>query len=96
MRFLHRHENEAMTQKDTVSRVMVNSVVKRDWQLVKYGCREGRVKTRAKSSSETRDFTLARKVAGILKWRLYRKPTQVGKVRILRRTGESLLRNSAK
>ena len=39
-RFLHRHKNEAMTQKDTVSRVMVNPVVKRGWQLVKYGCRK--------------------------------------------------------
>ena len=40
-RFLHRHENEAMTQKDTVSRVMVNPVVKQGWQLVKYGCHKG-------------------------------------------------------
>ena len=40
-RFLRRHENDAMTQKDTVSRVMVNSVVKRGWELVKYGSREG-------------------------------------------------------
>ena len=39
-RFLHRHENEAMTQKDTVSRVMVNPVVKQGWQLVKYGYRK--------------------------------------------------------
>ena len=36
-RFLHRHENDAMTQKDIVSRVMVNSVGKRGRELVKYG-----------------------------------------------------------
>jgi ribosomal protein S15P/S13E len=77
-RFLRRHENDAMTQKDTVSRVMVNPVVKRGRELVKYGSRKGEVKTRAKSSSETRKFRLARKVAGILKWRPYHKPTQVG------------------
>ena len=37
-RFLHRQENEAMTQKDIMSRVMVNPVGKQGWQLVKYGC----------------------------------------------------------
>jgi hypothetical protein len=77
-RFLRRHENDAMTQKDTVSRVMVNPVVKQGREPVKYGSRKGEVKTRAKSSSETRKFRLARKVAGILKWRPYHKPTQVG------------------
>ncbi len=56
--------NEAVTQKDSASRVMVNPVAR----------------TRQRSSRR----------------RPYRKPTQVGEERILRRTGEPLLRNSAK
>ena len=35
-RFLHRHENDAVTQKDSMSRVMVNSVGKRGRLVVKY------------------------------------------------------------
>ena len=49
-RFLHRQENEAMTQKDIMSRVMVNPVAKRVWQLVKNGCR----KNRSEGESEIR------------------------------------------
>jgi hypothetical protein len=49
-----------------------------------------------KISREANDFTLARKAAIECLWYPYRKPTQVGWERILRRTGESLLRNSAK
>ena len=45
---------------------------------------------------EVHDFTLARKVAKYVKRDPYRKPTQVDEEKILRRTGEPLLRNSAK
>ena len=45
---------------------------------------------------EVSEFTLARKAASISERYPYRKPTQVGEKRILRRTGEPLLRNSAK
>ena len=45
---------------------------------------------------EVAEFTLARKAAKECYWCLYRKPTQVGEERILRRAGEPLLRNSAK
>ena len=44
----------------------------------------------------TGEFTLARKAAKYGKERPYRKPTQVGGKKIARRTGEPLLRNSAK
>ena len=47
-------------------------------------------------SNEADEFTLARKAANECKRRPYRKPTQVGEERILRRTREPLLRNSAK
>ena len=49
-----------------------------------------------KTSNEVDEFTLARKVAKYVVRRPYRKPTQVGEEKILRRTGEPLLRNSAK
>ena len=49
-----------------------------------------------KLSSEAADPTLSRKVSNEAKWRPYRKPTQVGRERILRRAREPLLRNSAK
>ena len=43
-----------------------------------------------------REFTLARKAAKYV-WRCpYRKPTQVDEKKILRRTGEPVLRNTAK
>jgi hypothetical protein len=47
-------------------------------------------------SREARESTLARKGASIFYGCPYRKPTQVGEERILRRTREPLLRNSAK
>ena len=88
--------DEAVTQKDRASAVMVNRVG--DARLVgsEVHLPKGRAFTGPKKSREASDFTLARKVAGISKRRPYRKPTQVGEVRILRRTGEPLLRNSAK
>ena len=46
--------------------------------------------------SEADDFRLPRKAASDVKWCPYRKLTQIGKMRILRRASESLLRNSAK
>jgi hypothetical protein len=49
-----------------------------------------------KMSREAAEFTLARKAAREILRCPYRKPTQVGEERILRRTGEPLLRNSAK
>ena len=39
-RFLHRLCDEAVTQKDSACRVMVNPVAKRGWALVKYGVRK--------------------------------------------------------
>ena len=48
-----------------------------------------------KISREVRDFTLPRK-ATMYPQDPYRKPTQVGEKRILRRAEEPLLRNSAK
>ena len=47
-------------------------------------------------SKEVVEFTLARKAAKEFCRCPYRKPTQVGEERILRRAGEPLLRNSAK
>ena len=35
-RFLHRLQVEAVTQKDSASRVMVNPVGERGWDIVKY------------------------------------------------------------
>ena len=50
----------------------------------------------SENSNEVDESTLARKVAKYV-WRCpYRKPTQVDEKKILRRTGEPLLRNSAK
>ena len=63
---------------------------------MKYAKQKAELKRERSISSEACDFTLARKVAGLSKRRPYRNPTQVGEVRILRRTGEPLLRNSAK
>ena len=96
LRFLHRLENDAMTQKDSMSRVMVNSVsTARAMSSEVRSSYKPELKRERSKSSEACDFTLARKVAGLSKRRPYRNPTQVGEVRILRRTGESLLRNSA-
>ena len=47
-------------------------------------------------SRKVSESTLARKVAKYVLRCPYRKPTQVDEKKILRRTGESLLRNSAK
>ncbi len=47
-------------------------------------------------SSEIPDLTLTRKASSEKVVRPYRKPTQVGEERILRRSGELSLRNSAK
>ena len=52
--------------------------------------------TGSELSNEADEFTLARKAANEYVRRPYRKPTQVGEERILRRTRELLLRNSAK
>ena len=50
----------------------------------------------SEKSNEADESTLARKAAKY-GWRCpYRKPTQVDEKKILRRTGEPLLRNSAK
>ena len=46
-------------------------------------------------SNETPRSTLTRKACGYYMTHLYRKPTQVDEERILRRSGEALLRNSA-
>ena len=48
-----------------------------------------------KSSKELSRITLTRKAYASCKKYPYRKPTQVDEERILRRTGEALLRNSA-
>ena len=48
------------------------------------------------ASRKAVESTLARKAARERSGCLYRKPTQVGEERILRRAGEPLLRNSAK
>ena len=52
--------------------------------------------TGSEKSNEADEFTLARKAAKYGLRRPYRKPTQVDEKKILRRTGEPLLRNSAK
>ena len=94
-RFLHHLCGEAVTQKDSAYRVMVNSVGKRGCVIVKY------VTLKAERSLERSQVGKR----AISRWREkllgdhkcpYRKPTQVGEERILRRTGEPLLRNSAK
>ena len=65
LKFLHhlRLFNDAVTQKDRTSRVMVNPV-----GFVRPGCSQvhiphGVTNTGAKTSSEASDFTLARKAA---------------------------------
>ena len=50
----------------------------------------------SENSSEANEFMLARKVTKYVPRYPYRKPTQVDEEKILRRTRESLLRNSAK
>ena len=50
----------------------------------------------SEKSSEADESTLARKAAKYGRRCPYRKPTQVDEKKILRRTGEPLLRNSAK
>ena len=84
-----------MTQKDRQSVAMVDHV-----QAVRLLCSEVRT-TKGWAvmgndhGQKAAEFTLARKAA--MKRRCpYRKPTQVGEERILRRAGEPLLRNSAK
>ena len=57
--------------------------------MVEWGERE------RKTSSEAVDCTLTRKAVYLVRCP-YRKPTQVDEERILRPTGEALLRNSAK
>ena len=52
--------------------------------------------TGSENSNEVDESTLARKVAKYGFRCPYRKPTQVDEKKILRRTGEPLLRNSAK
>ena len=52
--------------------------------------------TGSEKSNEADESTLARKAAKYGLRRPYRKPTQVDEKKILRRTGEPLLRNSAK
>ena len=94
-RFLHRLCDEAVTQKDSASRVMVNPVGERGWEVVKYASHKAE---RSRDRSQVGKRMISRwreKLLGNRK-RPYRKPTQVGEERILRRTGEPLLRNSAK
>ena len=86
--------SEALTQKDSMSRLMVEPV-----QAVRLGRSE--VRAPLKRSREE-DRKTSREVGDAL-WREkakigcpYRKPTQVDEERILRPTGEGLLRNSAK
>ena len=50
----------------------------------------------SENSNEVDEFTLARKAAKYVDKCPYRKPTQVDEEKILRRTREALLRNSAK
>ena len=52
--------------------------------------------TGSEKSNEAYESTLARKAAKYVGRCPYRKPTQVDEKKILRRTGEPLLRNSAK
>ena len=85
-----------MTQKDSQSALMVERV-----QAVRLAFSEERTPKGwavkgSENSSEADEFTLARKAANELQGCPYRKPTQVGEERILRRTREPLLRNSAK
>ena len=63
---------------------------------MKYSCHVSWGVMGTEISKEVVEFTLARKAAKEYLWRPYRKPTQVGEERILRRAGEPLLRNSAK
>ncbi len=86
---------DAVTQKDRQSVAMVDHV-----QAVRLLCSEVRTTkgwaVKGKDyGQEAAEFTLARKAATDVR-RPYRKPTQVGEERILRRAGEPLLRNSAK
>ena len=65
------------------------------------GCSEVRIlgtlgQLGVKNSNEADESTLARKAAKYGLRCPYRKPTQVDEKKILRRAGESLLRNSAK
>ena len=62
---------------------------------MKYAQRKGWAVMGIDYGREAAEFTLARKAATLVR-RPYRKPTQVGEERILRRAGEPLLRNSAK
>ena len=64
-------------------------------QVVKYACRIHQL-NRSEKSNEVNESTLARKAAKYGLRCPYRKPTQVDEKKILRRTGEPLLRNSAK
>ena len=64
--------------------------------VVKYAGRKGLEQTATKYSREADESTLARKAAKYGSRCPYRKPTQVDEKKILRRTGEPLLRNSAK
>jgi hypothetical protein len=88
---------EAVTQEDRQSGLMVEPVqaqrlVRSEVRApIRLMCEGDR-----KMSREAADFTLARKAAREIDRCPYRKPTQVGEERILRRTGEPLLRNSAK
>ena len=85
-----------MTQKDSQSTGVENRV-----QGEVVACSEVRMLgtialTGSEQSNEADESTLARKAAKY-GWRCpYRKPTQVDEKKILRRTGEPLLRNSAK
>ena len=85
-----------MTQEDSQTKIMEELGVGAGWHIVKYVCRKALARTGVKLSSEVDESTLARKVAKYVLRCPYRKPTQVDEKKILRRTGESLLRNSAK
>ena len=85
-----------MTQEDSQTKFMDILGVGAGQHIVKYVCYQVLAQTGVKFSNEVDESTLARKAAKYGLRCPYRKPTQVDEKKILRRTGESLLRNSAK
>ena len=85
-----------MTQKDSQTALMDICGSGPVWDVVKYASCEALGQLGVKNSNEADESTLARKAAKYGLRCPYRKPTQVDEKKILRRAGESLLRNSAK
>ena len=85
-----------MTQKDSQTALMEICGSGPVWDVVKYAFYEALGQLGVKNSNEADESTLARKAAKYGLRCPYRKPTQVDEKKILRRAGESLLRNSAK